>query len=243
MQTNLHSSSSSISKSFRNDVAPWPPGYGWVRRSGVSTTQTAVRNASSPVSPPACVIDGAVLSSVHDRLRHCHTFHDCRDGHPRHGCGDPESAGVVTGIARGIPGCVRREGICAPPFRIYSTFVIEERFGFNRTTVKTFVFDLPKGALHGVVVALLVLALMLWLFAVVGQAVWIYAWMAMTAFSPLLIRAFMRPVPNPVRERIPPFFIAAVSRPKNARDVLFATPIPWVEAGNTVAAPGRCARE
>ncbi|MFZ1731145.1 MAG: M48 family metallopeptidase [Bacteroidota bacterium] len=69
------------------------------------------------------------------------------------------------------------------PFRIYSTFVIEERFGFNKTTVKTFILDMIKGGALGAVVGLPVLTLVLWLFAAAGPLAWLYAWTAMTAFS------------------------------------------------------------
>lgn len=74
-------------------------------------------------------------------------------------------------------------GIFFLPFRIYSTFVIEQRFGFNRMTVKTFVLDLLKGAALGIAVGLPVLALVLWLFASAGSLAWLYAWLAVTAFS------------------------------------------------------------
>jgi STE24 endopeptidase len=74
-------------------------------------------------------------------------------------------------------------GLFSLPFRIYSTFVIEERFGFNKTTVRTFIFDMLKGAGLGAAVGLPVLALVLWLFAAAGPLAWLYAWMAVTAFS------------------------------------------------------------
>lgn len=74
-------------------------------------------------------------------------------------------------------------GFFALPFRIYSTFVIEQRFGFNLTTVKTFILDLLKGAALGAVVGLPILALVLWLFDAAGPLAWLYAWAAMTVFS------------------------------------------------------------
>ena len=49
------------------------------------------------------------------------------------------------------------------PQSIYSTFVIEERFGFNRTTPKTFVIDLLKGVIVGSLVGLPILSLILWI--------------------------------------------------------------------------------
>ena len=69
-------------------------------------------------------------------------------------------------------------GILDLPFGIYSTFVIEERFGFNRTTRRTFVVDLLKGLVVGAVIGLPVLAIFLVLFAYAGSLAWFYAWIA-----------------------------------------------------------------
>ncbi len=66
------------------------------------------------------------------------------------------------------------------PFSVYSTFVIEERFGFNRTTWKTFLADLLKGALLALVLGTPLLALVLWLFSSAGSMAWLYAWGAVT---------------------------------------------------------------
>lgn len=63
------------------------------------------------------------------------------------------------------------------PFNIYSTFVIEERYGFNKTTAKTFVFDIVKGLLLGVVVGGPLLAGILILFQDAGSIAWLYCWM------------------------------------------------------------------
>lgn len=73
-------------------------------------------------------------------------------------------------------------GILSLPFSIYSTFVIEERFGFNRTTVKTFILDMMKGLLIGILIGGPVLALILWLFQAAGSIAWLYAWVAATVF-------------------------------------------------------------
>jgi STE24 endopeptidase len=77
------------------------------------------------------------------------------------------------------------------PFSIYSTFVIEERFGFNRTTVKTFVLDMLKGALLGVLIGGPVLALVLWLFLTAGTIAWLYAWVAVTLF--MIVMQYVAP--------------------------------------------------
>ena len=77
------------------------------------------------------------------------------------------------------------------PFSIYSTFVIEERFGFNETTPKTFVLDLLKSLALGIVLGGPLLAGILAFFTHVDQLAWLYAWAAVTAF--LLFVQFIAP--------------------------------------------------
>ena len=76
------------------------------------------------------------------------------------------------------------------PFEIYSTFVIEERYGFNKTTPKTFVVDHLKGLLLTALLGVPVLALILWLFAR-WELAWLYAFLAVSAFS--LILSYVAP--------------------------------------------------
>ncbi len=78
------------------------------------------------------------------------------------------------------------------PFSIYSTFVIEERFGFNKTTPKTFVLDMLKGILLSVVIGGPVLAAVLWFFLAAGAQAWLYCWLAITGFT--LVLQFLAPV-------------------------------------------------
>jgi STE24 endopeptidase len=77
-------------------------------------------------------------------------------------------------------------GILSLPFNIYSVFVIEERFGFNRTSHGTFVLDLLKGVAVGAVIGLPLAAGFLALFTYAGRFAWIYAWAAVVAFSFLM---------------------------------------------------------
>ncbi len=72
------------------------------------------------------------------------------------------------------------------PFRYYSTFVIEERFGFNRTTRKTFFLDLLKGALLLTVIGAPLLAAILLLFERTGENAWLWCWAFVTAFTLIL---------------------------------------------------------
>lgn len=69
------------------------------------------------------------------------------------------------------------------PFSIYGTFVIEERFGFNKTTVKTFILDIIKSTALSVAIGGPLGALIIWLFYEMGEWFWLYAWIVITVFS------------------------------------------------------------
>ncbi len=68
------------------------------------------------------------------------------------------------------------------PFSIYSTFVIEERFGFNKTTAKIFIMDLIKSLILGAVLGGIVLGAILLFFEYTGDWAWLYAWVISVAF-------------------------------------------------------------
>ena len=76
------------------------------------------------------------------------------------------------------------------PFSIYSTFVIEEKFGFNRTTTKTFVVDLFKGLVLTLVIGTPLIWVVLWLMERAGDLWWIYTWLVWTGFSLFLAWAY-----------------------------------------------------
>ena len=69
------------------------------------------------------------------------------------------------------------------PFGAYDTFVLEERFGFNRTTVKTFITDHLKGWLVTAILGGGLLLLITWLYTITGTWFWILAWAVITLFS------------------------------------------------------------
>jgi len=68
------------------------------------------------------------------------------------------------------------------PFSLYQTFVIEERFGFNKTTPGTFVLDQLKGLLLGALIGGLLLTLVVWFYEVAGRFFWLYAWVGLSLF-------------------------------------------------------------
>ncbi len=78
------------------------------------------------------------------------------------------------------------------PFSIYSTFVIEERFGFNRTSHKTFILDILKGGLLSIILGAPLLALILWFFMNTGELGWLYCWFGVITFT--IVIQFLAPV-------------------------------------------------
>lgn len=68
------------------------------------------------------------------------------------------------------------------PFSYYSTFVIEEKYGFNRTSLKTFVLDKLKGGLVSIVIGGGILALLIWIYLQTTSNFWWMAWMVIAFF-------------------------------------------------------------
>jgi STE24 endopeptidase len=78
-------------------------------------------------------------------------------------------------------------GIIDLPFTLYQTFVIEQRFGFNKMTLKLWLGDLVKSSLIGAVIGLPIAALILWLMGAMGSLWWLYAWAFWMGFNLLLL--------------------------------------------------------
>ena len=93
--------------------------------------------------------------------------------------------------------------IMSIPFSLYGTFVIEEKFGFNKTTPKTFVMDKIKGYLLTVLVGGGVLALLLWLVQEMGTHFWLYFWVAIAVFT-LFINMFYTSLILPLFNKLTP---------------------------------------
>jgi STE24 endopeptidase len=69
------------------------------------------------------------------------------------------------------------------PFSAYFIFRIEERFGFNRTTVKTFIGDKLKGWMLAVILGGGLISLVIWLYTMTGSWFWLIAWSCISIFS------------------------------------------------------------
>lgn len=78
------------------------------------------------------------------------------------------------------------------PFSIYRTFVIEERYGFNRSSVRTFVLDILKSLFLGAIIGGIVFVGILWFFAKTASFAWVYCWIGVTLFQLFLV--FIAPV-------------------------------------------------
>ena len=76
------------------------------------------------------------------------------------------------------------------PANLYRTFVIEEKFGFNKQTLKSFFVDMIKTTLLSLVIGVPLILLILWLMKFAGDWWWIYAWTALTLFSLLMMWAY-----------------------------------------------------
>jgi STE24 endopeptidase len=78
-------------------------------------------------------------------------------------------------------------GLIGLPLAWWSTFRIEERFGFNKMTLSLWLGDLLKGALVGALVGLPIAALVLWLMGAAGASWWVWAWGVWMAFNLLAL--------------------------------------------------------
>ncbi len=73
--------------------------------------------------------------------------------------------------------------ILTTPFSYYKTFVIEEQFGFNKTTKKLFVIDKIKGWVMTIIVGGVILGALTWFYQTTGPDFWLYAWLLITVFT------------------------------------------------------------
>jgi len=76
------------------------------------------------------------------------------------------------------------------PMSLYSTFVLEEKFGFNRTNLKTWLTDLVKQSLLGLIIGIPLIMVILWLMASAGPYWWLYAWAVWMAFGFFMMWAY-----------------------------------------------------
>ncbi|MEL0645509.1 M48 family metallopeptidase [Olleya sp. Ti.3.14] len=73
--------------------------------------------------------------------------------------------------------------VLTTPFSYYKTFVIEEQFGFNKNTRKTFILDKIKGWFMTIFIGGLILGALTWFYQTTSSKFWLYAWMLITVFT------------------------------------------------------------
>ncbi len=86
-----------------------------------------------------------------------------------------------------ITGFVLIGGVLELPLSLYQTFVLEQRFGFNKMTLRLWLGDLVKSTLLGAVIGLPIAALILWLMGAAGTGWWLWAWGVWMGFNLLLL--------------------------------------------------------
>lgn len=89
--------------------------------------------------------------------------------------------------------------ILSLPQTLYTTFVIEEKYGFNKTTWKTFASDMAKGLVLSVVLGAPIIYSILWIMERLGSAWWVYAFIFLTAVQLLIVfiyPTFIAPIFN-----------------------------------------------
>ena len=82
--------------------------------------------------------------------------------------------------------------IISIPFSAYNTFVIEEKYGFNRTTARTFILDILKSWLLAAIIGATIFSIVLWFFGKAGSWAWVYCWLMVVLFQIVLV--FFAPV-------------------------------------------------
>jgi STE24 endopeptidase len=124
----------------------------------------------------------------------------------------------------GILGLV--SNLLSLPFDIYHVFVLEEKFGFNRTTVKTFILDRLKGLLLSILIGGGLISLILVIYQSTGNWFWVIAWIVITFFmvfmsmfySNLIVPLFNKQKPldqGPLRDAIEAFAVKVGFKLKN----------------------------
>ncbi|TMH27975.1 MAG: M48 family metallopeptidase [Betaproteobacteria bacterium] len=102
-----------------------------------------------------------------------------------------------------LAACSVVSGAIDLPFDLYSTFRIEQRFGFNRVTWRLYLADMLKGVVVGVAIGLPIAALILWIMGATGALWWLWAWGAWVVFS-LLIQVLYPTVIAPLFNKFEP---------------------------------------
>jgi STE24 endopeptidase len=91
------------------------------------------------------------------------------------------------------------QGLIGLPLSLYRVFGVEERFGFNKMTLRLFIADLAKGVALGAAIGVPLLLLVLWLMSAAGTYWWLWVWAALVTFSlsmQVIVPIFIMPLFN-----------------------------------------------
>lgn len=105
--------------------------------------------------------------------------------------------------------------IAGTPLALYHTFVIEEKFGFNKTTLKTFILDKLKGYALGLVLGGGLLALMIWIWENTGEFAWLIGWGVVSAvmlFMSMFYTSLLLPLFNQLKPLQHESLLAGIQR-------------------------------
>lgn len=89
------------------------------------------------------------------------------------------------------------------PFDLYSTFVIEEKYGFNKMTIKTYLFDKLKGYLLTIIIGGLIVSLFIVMVTFFEENFWIYFWIVISIFM-IFINMFYTSLIIPLFNKLTP---------------------------------------
>ena len=93
--------------------------------------------------------------------------------------------------------------IISMPFSYYSTFYIEEKFGFNKTTLKTFVLDKIKGIFLSMLIGGALLGAAIYLLSIFEEGFWLWLWVGLSAFM-IFINMFYAELIVPIFNKLTP---------------------------------------
>lgn len=93
--------------------------------------------------------------------------------------------------------------IIGTPFSLYRTFVIEEKFGFNKTTLATFFLDKLKGYLLAAIIGGILFSLIIWIYQNTGTYFWLFAW-AVISFFTIFVTMFYTTLLVPIFNKLTP---------------------------------------
>lgn len=76
------------------------------------------------------------------------------------------------------------------PLGLYKTFVVDEKFGFNKMTISLFISDLFKQSIVSMIIVIPVIYIALWIFGNLGESWWIWLWVFFSIFNVVMLAVY-----------------------------------------------------